>query len=98
MVTKADKKWVIWPCYFDVNLSRSEGRRVAKRIAIKEPTVDLVEKAAKALRLNPTVEQTAHHPTRPWKRCGRILIDKTQKKENSIKQIAEKLRSRFYGP
>jgi signal recognition particle subunit SRP19 len=98
MVSRSDKRWVIWPCYFDVSRSRSEGRRVAKRIAIKEPTIDLVEKAARALRFNPTVEQAARYPAKPWKRCGRVLIEKTQKKENSIKQIAERMHSKSSNP
>jgi signal recognition particle subunit SRP19 len=91
MVTKADKKWVIWPCYFNRDLSRSQGRRVPKRIAIKEPTIELIAKAAKSLHLNSAIEQNACYPAQPWKHCGRVLINKKDKKEKSLKQLAEKL-------
>ena len=81
-------KWVIWPVYFDANVSRKEGRKVSKELAIKNPSIDDIYKAAKKLGLNPVKEEKAY-PKRWWRKEGRLLIDKKGKKMEIIKKIAE---------
>ena len=87
MISKS--KYVIWPIYFDLNISRSNGRRVPKSLAIQNPSIDDILKAAKRLRLNPILEEKAH-PSRWWSR-GRILVDKKEKKREILRKIAEQL-------
>jgi len=84
-------KWVIWPVYFDANVSRKEGRKVSKELAIKNPSIDDIYKAAKKLGLNPVKEEKAY-PKRWWRKEGRLLIDKKGKKMEIIKKIAEFLK------
>jgi len=81
-------KWVLWPIYFDVDASRLEGRKVSKELAIKNPTVDEIFKAAKKLGLNPVKEEKAY-PKRWWRKEGRILVDKKGRKIEIIRKIAE---------
>jgi len=92
MVSREDNKYVIWPAYFDKNLTRSEGRRVPKKLAVENPSIDKIFQIAKELNLNPVLEKDARHPARPWRKDGRILVDKVQKKEKILLDIAEKLR------
>src|SRR5213079_603787 len=61
---KEDRPIVLYPAYFDVGRSRHEGRRVAKRWAVESPTTQEVASAAKALGLEPRVEDGRRSPRR----------------------------------
>ena len=94
MVSKDDKKYVIWPLYFDRNISRHMGRKVSLKQAVDKPLLENIMHAAKSLQLNPVVEKNSAHPSHHWKKNGRILIDKKEKKTILLKKIAEKLRQK----
>ncbi|MEM1513726.1 MAG: signal recognition particle subunit SRP19/SEC65 family protein [Candidatus Thermoplasmatota archaeon] len=83
-------KWIIWPSYFDFDLSRKEGRKVKKSIAIKNPNIDEIFQIAKKLGLNPLKEEKSH-PKRWWKKEGRIIVDKKGKKVEIIRKIGEEV-------
>lgn len=91
MVSKGDDKVVIWPIYFDRSVSRQEGRKVAKKHAIEKPSIENIAKAAQSLGLHPVIQKDSIHPSRPWKKEGRILIDKKDSKSKQIKQIANRM-------
>jgi signal recognition particle subunit SRP19 len=91
MVAKDEQYIVIYPLYFDSSLSRSEGRKVAKKHDIEKPTVDMVAKAAKSLHLHPHVEKDKSHPSRHWKNEGRVLVEKKEAKTKLLKQLANYL-------
>ena len=91
MVGKDEGKYVIWPFYFDKSLSRLEGRRVSRRHAVDKPSVEGIAQAAKSLGLNPVLEKSAAHPSRHWRKEGRILIDKKGTKSKVLIQIANRL-------
>jgi signal recognition particle subunit SRP19 len=46
-----EKAWVLWPEYFDINLTRGEGRKVKKTLAIAQPSTELISKACQSLGL-----------------------------------------------
>jgi len=91
MVSRGEEKYVIYPIYFDKNVSRLAGRRVSKKYAVEKPNIEDIAKAAKSLGLNPVVEKNCSHPSRPWKKNGRVLIDKKDKKGKLLRQIASRL-------
>ena len=91
MVSKDTDRFVLWPLYFDRNVSRRNGRRVAKKQAVDGPTVDALAKAAQSLGLHPEVEKTATHPSQPWKPQGRVLVDAKHAKTEVLEQIARVL-------
>ena len=93
MVSKDEEKYVIWPLYFDESISRKDGRKVSKKLAIEKPNSESILKAAKSLGLNPVLEKEAAHPSRNYKQDGRILIDKKDSKTNVLKDISKKLKS-----
>ncbi|MGB9927283.1 MAG: signal recognition particle protein Srp19 [Methanosarcina sp.] len=89
-------KLVIWPAYIDQANSRSMGRIVARKNAIKEPQLNEIEKAAKQLGLNPEVEAHKAYPKSWWEVSGRVLVDDTGPKSVIAKQISlsiKKMRS-----
>ena len=92
MVSREDNKYVIWPAYFDKNLTRSGGRRVPENLAVENPSIDKIFQIAKELNLNPVLEKDARYPARPWRKDGRILVDKVKKKEKILLDIAKKLK------
>ena len=46
MVSKDDHKLIIWPIYFEKNISRSKGRKIAKKFSLEKPDVEKIAKAA----------------------------------------------------
>lgn len=80
-------KYILWPIYFDRRRSRGDGRRVAKEIAVPNASIEEIFKAAKKMGLNPQKEENAH-PSRWWKREGRVVVDKVDKKTKILRELA----------
>ena len=91
MVSRGEDKYVIYPIYFDKSISRIAGRKVSKKHAVDKPTAENISKAAKSLGLNPVLEKDCAHPSRHWKKEGRIIIDKKGPKNKLLTQIANRL-------
>jgi len=91
MVSKDGDKYVIWPIYFDKSVSRLNGRKISKKYAIEKPSIEDIAKAAKSLGLNPILEKSASHPSRPFKKDGRVLVNKKDAKSKLLVQIANRL-------
>ncbi|RLE77924.1 MAG: signal recognition particle protein Srp19 [Thermoprotei archaeon] len=89
---KTEKRFVVlWPIYFDKNKSWSEGRRVAKSIAVEKPPLKDLEIAVKSLNYEYVVEKDKKHPASWFEHQGRILVYTDEKKSIVIKKVAEKL-------
>lgn len=86
-----NKRIVIYPAYIDSSLSRKEGRRVPKSIAVYNPRIEEIIKAAEELGLNPIVEDSMY-PKLWWKYKARIVVDKVCSKQRILKMIAEKIK------
>ncbi|UCF49108.1 MAG: hypothetical protein JSU91_05000 [Thermoplasmatales archaeon] len=91
MVSRGEDKYVVWPIYFDISVSRLAGRKVSKKQAVEKPNIEDIAKAAKSLNLNPIIEKECYHPSRNWKKEGRVLIDKKDLKIKLLRQIANRL-------
>ena len=92
MVSRDDKKLVLWPLYFDISEPRP-WRRIPKELAITEPTAEAIARIAAELRLKPVLEKGVSHPKRWWKEEGRVLVDIRGAKSVLIQQIAERLKA-----
>jgi len=64
---------VLWPAYFDADLSRGEGRRVPADLAVSEPTVDEVAEAVGQVGYEAVIERAASYP-REYAARGRVLV------------------------
>ena len=82
----------IWPAYFDIRYSRSDGRRVPRSQAVRDPQIDVIENAAKKLGLKPILQPGAAYSKHPWRKTGVLLVDKKGSKTEVVKMIAEALR------
>jgi signal recognition particle subunit SRP19 len=91
MVSKDENKYILYPVYFDVTISRLNGRKVSQKYAVEKPTSENITKAAKSLGLNPLLEKNKVHPSTPWKKEGRVIVDKKGPKSKLLLQIANRL-------
>jgi signal recognition particle subunit SRP19 len=64
---------VIWPAYLDADLSRSEGRRVSRDLAVPEPAVDEVAEAVGQVGYDAVIERDRTYP-REYEPRGRVLV------------------------
>ncbi|MES3517567.1 MAG: signal recognition particle subunit SRP19 [Natronomonas sp.] len=64
---------VIWPAYFDAELTRGEGRRVPQSLAIEEPTVEEIAEAVRQVGYDAVIERDQTYP-REYEPRGRVLV------------------------
>ncbi|MFB6189617.1 MAG: signal recognition particle subunit SRP19 [Halapricum sp.] len=64
---------VIWPAALDAELTRSEGRRVSKDLAVPEPTVDEIAKAVQQVGYDAKIEREKTYP-REYEQRGRVVV------------------------
>lgn len=88
MMMRDKGKLVIWPAYIDQTKSRSSGRIISRKNAVKEPHLNEIKEAARQLGLNPEVEPEKAYPKSWWEVSGRVLIDDKGPKSVIAKQIA----------
>lgn len=91
MVSRTDNKYVIYPIYFDTTISRKKGRRVPKKHAVEKPSSESIAKAAKSLGYTPILEKDAMHSSMPWKKDGRILLEKKGQKTRLLLQLSNRM-------
>jgi signal recognition particle subunit SRP19 len=85
---------ILWLDYFNKNLTKRKGRKIAKDTAIYDPTIEELTKASKRLGLTFTEEDinsNAKYPRRSFVRSGYLMIPKTEKKSNLLNQIVKKM-------
>ncbi|MFQ6095472.1 MAG: signal recognition particle subunit SRP19/SEC65 family protein [Candidatus Bathyarchaeia archaeon] len=82
---------ILWPIYFDSTRTRSEGRRVPKKLAVRSPRLSDIQAAAQKLGLQFEVVPDAAYPRSPWRRMGYISVPKNRPKNRLLKEIAENL-------
>jgi signal recognition particle subunit SRP19 len=64
---------VIWPAFLDAELSRSEGRRVAREQALPDPTVDEIARAVQQVGYDAVIERDKSY-SREYESRGRVLV------------------------
>ncbi|MFO7792788.1 MAG: signal recognition particle subunit SRP19/SEC65 family protein [Candidatus Saliniplasma sp.] len=93
MPLKKRNTWVIYPEYFDVELSRSEGRRVPKKYAVSSPDIAEISKILKNFDIPNMKEDHKAHPSTWYKKDGRIIINKQKiSKQKFLKQLSKRLK------
>jgi len=81
----------LWSVYFDANKSRSNGRRVPKKLAVSTPKLEELQRAAKRLGLQPKIVSDAAHPSSPWRKTGLVMIPRKESKNTTLKNIGKEL-------
>ena len=84
---------IFWPQYFDAKRSRSDGRRLAKNLAIEKVTTKEIAKAARRLGYKAEIEGTFKYSRTWWDDPGRVAINtKGKQKSKVILEIAKEIR------
>jgi len=81
---------ILYPCYFNVSLTREEGRRVPRTLGAKGPVAGDIEHALKRLGIACEIEER-HHPAHWARHEGRVLATWNGKKEALIKKVARNM-------
>lgn len=88
------KKMSIWLSNIDSARSRVEGRKIAKGLAIKDPSLSEISSAAEHLNLDPESAETQYPKDqgKDDKSPGRILVEKKYPKARTMKLICDEIR------
>lgn len=92
MARDRDRRKILWPSYFNVKLSRAQGRRIPKAYCIENPNVDAISAVLKSLKYSFEVEPGKAFPSKWWKNEGRIVVDTDMAKTQLITEIGKKLK------
>ncbi len=92
MAFDADKAWVLWPEYFDINRTRAQGRRVKKNQAIAEPQMANIIKAVEKVGLQWKMEEGKAYPGAWWNKQGLLLVENSMPKSQLLPKVAEALK------
>ncbi|NHJ06316.1 MAG: hypothetical protein EAX90_15930 [Candidatus Heimdallarchaeota archaeon] len=82
---------IIYPEYFDKNLSWRMGRRVPLRIAYEDPELKRVALAAQKAGYEVFLDSNKNYSSTWYDRKGRMLIRKVGTKEQQIREIAKNI-------
>jgi signal recognition particle subunit SRP19 len=85
-----EKERILYPCYFNGALRRSEGRRVPQSLAQKGLLLADLERAVRKSGLTCRTEQNPH-PAFWSKHEGRVMVPWDQSKEILLKTVAANL-------
>jgi len=88
---RKQKKIILWPVYFDSSKTRKEGRKVPKSVAVSNPNLAELQRVAEHLRLKPEAEANTAHSAAPWRKTGRIWVQKKGAKMQILMKIAKEI-------
>ena len=91
MVLDEETALVVWPEYFDARRSRSQGRRVPKRLAVFNPTTEIITKVLMRLGYEFRIEEDKSYPANWYHKRGRILVENSLPKTELLQTISERL-------
>ena len=92
MVRERDRRKIVWPSYFDVRLSRANGRRVPKAICVEKPDLSMLSEALQSMNLDFEIQKDSSFPARWWRREGRALVDTDIPKMELLTAIGKELK------
>ena len=82
----------VWPQYLDKDLTLKQGRKVSKDLAVKEPTLNEIERALKRLGLTYETQREASYPGKWYEKSGRILVEWEGTKLELLKEVSLKIK------
>ncbi len=90
MAYDPDVAITLWPEYFDVNRTRSEGRRLPKELCVPNPDLDIIAKGVMILDLEYEVREDMSYPKAPRDRHGCVKVEKgVMTKTEMLPKVAE---------
>lgn len=86
-----EKGPILYPCYFDTSLQRSQGRKVAQNTGIPAPALLDLERALKTSGIRYQIEKKSH-PAWWWKNEGRIRVEYEGSKCDLLRTVVKALK------
>lgn len=86
-----DKERILYPCYFRRGLTRRQGRRIHRAMALEHPKTADISDAVRRMGLKMRVEES-HHPGHWMEHEGRVVVSWPGPKEELIKGVAQKMK------
>ena len=84
--------FVVYPSYFNANLSRSNGRKQPLSESVKRPTSEEIETIIKSLNFN-FKSETKSRPSNPFESEKCFLVNCNIKKSQLLHQIGKELKN-----
>ncbi|MBQ7979065.1 MAG: signal recognition particle subunit SRP19/SEC65 family protein [Candidatus Methanomethylophilaceae archaeon] len=92
MTYDPDVAITLWPEYFDINLTRAQGRRLPKELCVEKPDLDIIAKGAMMLDLEFEILENMSYPKFPREKHGCVRVERTDmSKTKLLPKIAEVL-------
>ena len=82
----------IWPQYLNQDLTLKEGRKISKEDAVKEPSLNDIERALKRLGLKYNIQKEFSYPGKWYEKSGRVLVEWEGTKLELIREISLKIK------
>ncbi|WP_432644733.1 signal recognition particle subunit SRP19/SEC65 family protein [Methanobrevibacter sp.] len=82
----------VWPQYLNKNLTLNEGRKISLEDAVKDPTINDIERALKRLGLKYELEKNKAFPGKWYEKSGRALVEWDKTKLELIREISLKIK------
>jgi len=84
MTYDPDVAITLWPEYFDINLTRAQGRRLPKSLCVANPSLDLIAKGAMILDLEYEILEDMSYPKFPREKHGCVRVERTNMSKTEI--------------
>lgn len=68
----------VWPEYFDIKLTRAQGRRLPKSLCVENPSLDLIAKGAMMLDLEYEILENMSYPKFPRAKHGCVRVERSE--------------------
>ncbi|WP_462316339.1 signal recognition particle subunit SRP19/SEC65 family protein [Methanobrevibacter sp.] len=83
----------IWPQYLNKNLTLKEGRKIAKEYAVADPSLSDIERAAKRLGLQYSVQKDVAYPGKWYEKSGRVLVEWEGTKLELLREVSGEIKN-----
>jgi signal recognition particle subunit SRP19 len=78
MTYDPDVAVTVWPEYFDIKLTRAQGRRLPKNLCVENPSLDLIAKGAMMLDLEYEILEDMSYPKFPRAKHGCVRVERSE--------------------
>jgi signal recognition particle subunit SRP19 len=89
---KISGRIIVWPANLDSVKSRTEGRKVAKGLAIPAPRLDEINEAAKRLFLEAELVPGKSRPSFWWEKGGYVILSKKGPKASVLRSLGGEMK------
>ncbi len=77
MTYDPDVAITLWPEYFDINLTRAQGRRLPKNLCVPNPDLNIIAKGAIILDMEYEILENMSYPKFSREKHGCVRVERT---------------------